>query len=75
MRDQGQGISKEEQEFIFKRFYRGAQSEDDSRLEGLGLGLYIAYEIVARHGGRMWLESQVGEGSTFYFSLPIENQA
>jgi signal transduction histidine kinase len=39
----------------------------------LGLGLYISHEIVARHGGRMWLESQPGKGSTFYFALPIKN--
>lgn len=73
VRDQGPGISEEEQELIFKRFYR-AQSENASETEGLGLGLYIAHEIVIRHGGRVWLESQPGEGSTFYFSLPLANQ-
>ncbi len=72
VRDQGPGISKEEQELIFERFYR-ARSENAYKTEGLGLGLYISHEIVTRHGGRMWLESQPGEGSTFYFSLPIEN--
>ncbi len=70
VRDQGQGISKEEQEFIFHRFYRSSSSTAP-RTEGLGLGLYIAHEIVIRHGGRMWLESKPGEGSTFYFTLPL----
>lgn len=73
VRDQGPGISKEEQELIFKRFYR-AHSEDASETEGLGLGLYIAHKIVIRLGGRVWLESQPGEGSTFYLSLPLANQ-
>ena len=73
VRDQGPGISKEEQELIFKRFYR-ARSEDASETEGLGLGLYIAHKIVIRHGGRLWLESRPGEGSTFYLSLPLANQ-
>jgi two-component system, chemotaxis family, CheB/CheR fusion protein len=70
VRDQGQGISEEEREFIFQRFYRSSSSSAP-RAEGLGLGLYIAHEIVIRHGGRMWLESRPGEGSTFYFTLPL----
>jgi two-component system, chemotaxis family, CheB/CheR fusion protein len=74
VRDQGQGISEEEQEFIFHRFYRSSSS-NAPRTEGLGLGLYIAHEIVIRHGGRMWLESKLGEGSTFYFTLPLEKRS
>ena len=70
VRDRGQGISEKDQQFIFNRFYR-VDSENGSSIEGLGLGLYIAHEIVTRHGGRMWLESKPGEGSTFYFSLPL----
>jgi chemotaxis methyl-accepting protein methylase/signal transduction histidine kinase len=70
VRDQGIGISKEDQQIIFTRFYR-TRSESSTGTKGLGLGLYIANEIVTRHGGRMWLESKQGEGSTFYISLPL----
>ena len=71
VRDEGPGISEEEQEHIFDRFYRASLSQK-SNVEGLGLGLYIAHEIIVLQGGRMWLESKPGAGSTFYFSLPLE---
>lgn len=70
VRDEGFGINPAEQAYVFDRFYR-VRSEDTVNLDGLGLGLYISYQIIARHGGRMWLESQPGKGSTFYFSLPF----
>jgi len=70
VRDQGPGISQEEQAHIFDRFYR-AHAYGNPGVEGLGLGLYIAHEIVNRHGGRMWLASKPEAGSTFYFSLPL----
>ncbi len=70
VRDHGNGISKEDQQHLFDRFYRAHQQEG-KHVDGLGLGLYIAHEIVAQHGGRMWLESEIGVGSTFYFSLPL----
>jgi two-component system, chemotaxis family, CheB/CheR fusion protein len=73
VRDQGYGISEEEQAHIFDRFYR-VHSIESASIEGLGLGLYIAHEIVVQLGGRMWLESHQGRGSTFYFALPIESQ-
>ncbi len=68
--DKGYGIQEEEQAHIFDRFYRGQNSKETKR-EGLGLGLYIAYEIIKQQGGRMWLESKPGVGSIFYFSLPL----
>lgn len=71
VRDEGPGISPEQQEHIFDRFFR-APTPENTRIEGLGLGLYIAHEIIMQHGGRIWLESKPGEGSTFYFSLPME---
>ena len=74
VRDQGSGISQEDQAHVFDRFYR-AHPVDSSSIEGLGLGLYIAYQIVIQQGGRMWLESNPGEGSTFYFTLPLEKQS
>ena len=71
VRDQGKGISEEDQSHIFDRFYR-VHNEAAQKVEGLGLGLYIASQIIAQHGGHMWLESHPGEGSTFFFSLPLE---
>lgn len=71
VRDQGKGVSEEDQPHIFDRFYR-THNETAQKVEGLGLGLYIANQIIVQHGGRMWLESHSGDGSAFYFSLPIE---
>jgi signal transduction histidine kinase len=70
VRDQGPGISEEEQAHIFERFYQGNQRAS----EGLGLGLYIASEIVRQQGGRLWLESTIGEGSTFSVTLPLNGK-
>jgi len=65
--DNGPGIPDEEQARVFEKFY---VVSDSHGLSGLGLGLYIAQEIVELHGGRIWLESQLGEGSTFCFQVP-----
>ena len=54
----------------FERLYQEANASDASR-KGLGLGLYICYELVAAHGGHIWVESQLGQGSTFFFTLPV----
>ncbi len=69
--DQGVGIPREQQAHLFRRFYR-AGSERYQETAGLGLGLYICNRYVAIHGGQMHLDSEVGKGSTFYFSLPLE---
>ncbi len=71
VRDQGDGIPPHELEHVFERFYRG----QDARIwngsgVGLGLGLFISRELVERHGGRIWVDSTVGEGSAFYVALP-----
>ncbi len=68
--DHGCGISQEHQEHLFERFYR-VRMQDNGAVEGLGLGLYIAAEIVKRHGGRIWVESARGVGSTFFVRLPL----
>jgi signal transduction histidine kinase len=67
--DAGMGISLREQEQIFDRFYR-VGSIKTSSLQGAGLGLYICRAIVEAHGGHIWVESALHEGSTFLFSLP-----
>lgn len=69
VRDHGMGISAEDRERIFMQFERAAGSE---QVSGLGLGLYIAEEIVRAHGGRIELWSEVGEGARFSVCLPRE---
>jgi two-component system sensor histidine kinase/response regulator len=71
VKDFGIGIPKENQAEVFRKFYRVEGTAQ--RFQGLGVGLYICFEIIRRHNGRCWLESEVGKGSTFYFSLPIAN--
>src|SRR5579859_3235834 len=69
VQDFGIGIGKEHQGKLFQRFYR-VLSKQDKTFPGMGIGLYIAHEIIQRHGGKMWVESAEGSGSTFFFSLP-----
>lgn len=68
VRDDGPGIPPESQSKIFQRFVQLGQAEDS---EGAGLGLAICKEIVRAHGGTIWVESTVGRGSTFCFTLPL----
>jgi two-component system phosphate regulon sensor histidine kinase PhoR len=65
--DNGPGIPTEDQEHIFDRFY---VVTDGRGLSGVGLGLYIGRQMIDLHGGRIWVESRVGEGSTFCFAVP-----
>lgn len=67
--DQGVGIPELDQKRIFEKFFR-ASGKNKHSFPGLGLGLYLSKKIVERHGGRIWLESIEGQGSTFSFSLP-----
>ncbi len=68
--DTGCGISPENCEIVFDRLAQVKSSMQASR-SGLGLGLFIARDLVTRHGGRIWVESQPGQGSTFFFTLPV----
>lgn len=68
--DQGVGVAPEVQSQIFERFFQANRTPVRGHV-GLGLGLYISREIVARHGGRMWVDSVPGQGSRFYVALPL----
>ena len=67
--DTGPGISEADRENIFEEF-RQAEGSIGQRKGGTGLGLAIAKRIVELHGGKIWVESEVGKGSTFSFTLP-----
>ncbi len=66
VKDQGKGIAATDLPYLFDRYYRVKASE-----EGLGLGLFITKRLVEAHGGRIWVESKLGEGSVFFFTLPV----
>jgi signal transduction histidine kinase len=68
--DTGIGIAPEDQAAIFEEF-RQVGSDDARKLEGTGLGLTLAKKFVELHGGRIWVESELGRGSTFTFTLPV----
>lgn len=70
VKDEGMGLKPADLEKIFDRYYR-VESSHTKNIAGFGIGLYLSSEIVQRHGGRIWAESEIGMGSTFYFSLPL----
>ncbi|RZK82208.1 MAG: PAS domain S-box protein [Pedobacter sp.] len=67
--DFGSGISKDKLPHLFDRYYRA--DESGYQISGLGLGLYISADIITRHGGKIGVESELGKGSTFWFTLPL----
>lgn len=69
VKDNGIGISKDNLEKVFERYYR--VEGQDIHVQGLGIGLFISMDIIQRHHGRLWAESEPGKGSTFYFTLPL----
>jgi signal transduction histidine kinase len=69
VRDTGRGIDADSLELVFDRLHQVSREDSMSRA-GLGLGLAICRELVSRQGGRIWVESEPGEGSTFHFTLP-----
>lgn len=70
IRDEGEGIHPADQEKLFDRYFR-VEREHTPITPGFGIGLYLSSEIVQRHNGRIWVESEPGKGSTFCFSLPL----
>src|SRR6202035_3919931 len=71
VRDRGVGIPQYQQARIFERFSRLGDPKQ-ARVPGLGLGLYIAAQIVEQQGGRIWVKSKQGRGSTFAFTIPVK---
>lgn len=69
VQDFGIGLPEDKTEKVFEQYFR-VSGDEQSTFSGLGLGLYIASQIIERSNGRIWVESKLGEGSTFYFSLP-----
>jgi PAS domain S-box-containing protein len=70
VKDEGIGIKPQHQAKLFDRYYR-VPSEHTRHISGFGVGLYLSAEIIERHDGRIWVESEKGAGSTFYFILPL----
>jgi len=71
--DTGIGIPKEQHPRMFTKFFRAANA---IRLEtdGSGLGLFIAKNIIEKHGGKIWIESEEGKGTTVLFTLPLQGE-
>jgi signal transduction histidine kinase len=70
IRDHGMGIAKTDIEKLFTPHYR-AETKETEKIAGFGIGLYLCSEIIHRHQGKIWVESEPGQGSTFLFTLPI----
>jgi PAS domain S-box-containing protein len=69
--DKGIGMPEKHLKRVFERYYR--VQEHSVQFQGLGIGLYISYDIIMRHNGKMWVESSLGNGSIFHFTLPFVN--
>ncbi|MEP6951844.1 MAG: PAS domain S-box protein [Ginsengibacter sp.] len=74
VKDSGIGINKQDQQKIFERFYR-VEGKNERTFPGFGIGLFIAAEIIHRHGGKIGVKSEPGKGSVFYFLLPFDSQS
>lgn len=68
VKDNGIGIRQEDTDKLFDRYYR---VEENHTISGFGIGLYLCAEIIRKHYGNIWVESQLAKGSSFYFSLPL----
>lgn len=70
IKDEGMGIKPQDREKLFDRYYR-IETKHTQHISGFGIGLYLSAEIIQRHDGRIWVESESGVGSTFYFTIPL----
>lgn len=70
VKDRGLGIQQEELERLFTRFYR-IENKQTKTISGFGIGLYLCAEIIKRHNGKIWAESEEGKGSVFHFTIPV----
>ncbi|TWR29259.1 PAS domain-containing protein [Mucilaginibacter pallidiroseus] len=70
VKDEGRGIQPEDVQKLFERFYR-VSNHKTSSVSGFGIGLYLSAEIISRHNGKIWVESEPDVGSTFYFEIPL----
>jgi len=70
VKDEGMGIKEQDIDKLFDRYYR-VESKNTTHISGFGIGLYLSAEIIQRHNGKIWAESETGVGSTFYFTLPL----
>jgi len=70
VRDQGLGIAQADIQKLFLPHYR-VESKETEKIAGFGIGLYLCAEIINRHHGKIWVESELGKGSTFKFTLPL----
>ncbi len=72
--DQGIGIDSEHLKWLFEKFFRATRGIQENK-KGMGLGLPLARQILISHGGRIWADSKLNQGTTFYFTLPLSRQA
>jgi two-component system sensor histidine kinase VicK len=73
IKDTGIGISQEEQPLIFQKFFRAKNAQAVETI-GTGFGLYTAKQVIEKHGGKIWFKSAEGEGTTFYFTVPLAKE-
>jgi signal transduction histidine kinase len=74
VKDNGIGIKKEDQDKIFNKYFRAENAKEKDKV-GSGLGLTIIREMIEKHGGKIWFESEEGKGTTFYFTIPTTKAA
>ena len=74
VRDQGPGLTLEQQQRVWDRFYQAETAGHQGSDAGLGLGLYIVRTIIAQHQGQVGVESGPGQGATFWFLLPLADE-
>jgi signal transduction histidine kinase len=72
VKDEGFGINPPDLDKIFDRYYR-VETNDTQHISGFGIGSYLSAEIIRRHDGEIWAKSEIGKGSTFFFSLPLSS--